>query len=263
LASGQVGQRWVAEHPGAFLLSVQDAFQLGRQTNRLLFGAGLTGASNIQVFQAASGDTRTASAARLSAPARALHLAILRAFADTGRPPSPSELDQHRRALGVDADAAMAELVADDTVVLDRNGAVVAAYPFSATPTLHHVEVHSGATVYAMCAVDALGMSAMLARPVTIAAREPDTGLQVLVRVDGEQATFEPATTVVYAGTTGDWCCGPAAQQRCGTINFFTTTQAASAWAARHTEVTGQILDQQQALAWGIQEFAGLLAPHR
>jgi hypothetical protein len=34
----------------------------------------------------------------------------------------------------------------------------------------------------------------------------------------GEQASFEPATAVVYAGTTGDWCCGPAAQQRCGTI---------------------------------------------
>ncbi len=120
----------------------------------------------------------------------------------------------------------MAELVAGDAVVLGHDGAVVAAYPFSATPTLHRVAVDGGPRVYAMCAVDALGMSAMLARPVTIAAREPDTDLQIRVRVDGEQATFEPPTTVVYAGTTGKGCCGRAAQQRCGTINFFTTAYA-------------------------------------
>ena len=211
------------------------------------------------VPQAASADTRAARATRLTPPARALHLAILRAIADTGRPPSPTELDQHARTRGLDA-RAMAELVAGDAVVLDGDGAVQAAYPFSATPTRHLVDVRGGPRVYPMCAVDALGMSAMLARPVTIAAREPDTDQQVLVGVDGERATFEPATAVVYAGTTGDWCCGPAAQQRCGSINFFTTAQAARAWAARHPEVTGQVLEQQQALAWGVREFAGLLA---
>jgi hypothetical protein len=216
----------------------------------------------LDVLQATSGDTRTAHATRLTAATRTLHQVILRGFADTGRPPSPAELDRTAHTLGVDAVAAMAELVAGDAVVLDHDGAILAAYPFSATPTLHRVAVRGGPTVDAMCAVDALGMSAMLARPVTITACEPDTDRQVLitVRVDGEQATFAPATTVVHAGTTGDWCCGPAAQQRCGTINFFTTPETAGAWAARHPEVTGQILDQQQALAWGVREFAGLLA---
>ena len=215
----------------------------------------------LDVLQATSGATRTAHATRLTPAARALHLVILRGFADTGRPPSSADFDRTAHTLGVDAAVAMAELVAGDAVVLDRDGAVLVAYPFSATPTLHRVAVRGGPRVHAMCAVDALGMSAMLARPVTITAGEPDTDRQVLitVRVDGEQATFAPATTVVYAGTTGDWCCGPAAGQRCGTINFFTTTQAAEAWAARHPQVTGQILDQRQALAWGVREFAGLL----
>jgi Alkylmercury lyase len=212
------------------------------------------------VLQAAGRDTRTACATRLTPPGRALHLAILHAFADTGRPPAPADLDQHAHTLGLDATTAMAELVACDAVVLDGDGAVLAAYPFSATPTLHLVDIQGGPTVYAMCAVDALGMSAMLARPVTITTREPDNDWKIRVRVDGERASFEPATTVVYAGTTGDWCCGPAAEQRCGTINFFTTAQAASAWAARHPKVTGQVLDQQQALAWGVREFAGLLS---
>lgn len=84
--------------------------------------------------------------------------------------------------------------------------------------------------------------------------------LPMMVLAGGLGLTFEPATTVVYAGTTGDWCCGPAAQQRCGTINFFTSAHAAEAWAAHHPEVTGQVVAQQQALAWGVREFAGLLA---
>lgn len=36
-----------------------------------------------------------------------------------------------------------------------------------------------GPTAYAMCAIDTLGMSAMLGRPVTITAAEPDTGIDV------------------------------------------------------------------------------------
>lgn len=249
----------------------------------------------------ASGATRSAAATRLSPAARALHLAILHAFAATGRPPAPDTLERQARTpdaparrphddpvggpaggrgptphgqsgaapgpgtddvtevVPLDTSAAMAELLAADAVVLDDTGAIVAAYPFSATPTLHRVEISGGPTVFAMCAVDALGMSAMLARPVAITAREPDSDRQVRVEVDGGTAAFQPATAVVFAGTTGDWCCGPAAVRRCGTINFFTTAQAAESWAARHPEVSGQVIDQQQALAWGVREFAGLL----
>lgn len=34
-ASEDTGRKWMADHPGAFLLSVDDAFELGRITNRL------------------------------------------------------------------------------------------------------------------------------------------------------------------------------------------------------------------------------------
>lgn len=37
-ASEQSALRWTAEHPGTFLLSVDEAFELGRLTNRLRWG---------------------------------------------------------------------------------------------------------------------------------------------------------------------------------------------------------------------------------
>lgn len=38
-ASRRSGQRWVEDHPGTFLLSVDEAFELGRLTNGLRWGA--------------------------------------------------------------------------------------------------------------------------------------------------------------------------------------------------------------------------------
>jgi alkylmercury lyase len=42
-ASFEAGATWTAEHPGTFLLSVDDAYRLGQLTNQAIFGAALTG----------------------------------------------------------------------------------------------------------------------------------------------------------------------------------------------------------------------------
>jgi alkylmercury lyase len=43
-ASREAGETWTAEHPGTFLLPLDDAFELGRRVNALNFPAGLGGA---------------------------------------------------------------------------------------------------------------------------------------------------------------------------------------------------------------------------
>lgn len=40
-ASWETGEQWTAEHEGTFLISVDDAYELGRRTNRTQFGAAL------------------------------------------------------------------------------------------------------------------------------------------------------------------------------------------------------------------------------
>jgi hypothetical protein len=109
-----------------------------------------------------------------------------------------------------------------------------------------------------MCAIDALGMSAMLGRPVTITAGEPDTGRIITVHADGSRARWHPRTAVVFAGSAGD-VCRPSAERSCGYINFFTGRRAARAWARRHPEVTGTLLTREGALGIGVTEFGNLL----
>src|SRR5882757_6302815 len=170
----------------------------------------------------ATASKRTA-AAHLSPPARHVHRAILTEFARNGQAPTQADLaDAH----GIDLAGTLAELTAADLIVIDDEGDLRGAYPFSATPTPHRVTIADGPTVHAMCAIDALGISAMLGRQVTITSDEPGTGHIVIVHVDGDQADWTPSTTVVVAATTDD-CCVPSAQRTCPHINFFTTPTAA------------------------------------
>jgi hypothetical protein len=187
-----------------------------------------------------------------------VHLAVLAAFIATGQPPPPSELDRLARAYGADPGAVLAELAASDVLALTADGDIRAAYPFSPAPTPIVVGWAGGPQAYAMCAIDALGMSAMLGRPVTITAAEPGTGRAVTVAVDRDRARWMPRSAVVFAGTTGEPGC-PAADRNCGYINFFTTARAARAWARRHPEVTGTLMRRDGALHCGITEFGALL----
>jgi Alkylmercury lyase len=126
-------------------------------------------------------------------------------------------------------------------------------------PTPIRVSWNGGPEVYAMCAIDALGMSAMLGRPVAITAAEPGTGRAITVAVDRDRARWAPGTAVVFAGDAGDPGCPPA-DRCCGYISFFTTGRAARA-RDRHPEVTGTVLRRDGALCIGITTFGALLQP--
>lgn len=209
---------------------------------------------------------KAAMAARLSPGVRRLHLAVLGEFVETGQPHVRADLDGLAVALGGDPAALVAELAGHDLVAFDGGGEIRAAYPFSPGPTGIRVTWPGGPLTYAMCAVDGLGMSAMLDRPVTITAAEPGTGRVLTVEVTGDRARWDPGDTVVFAGMErgdgpGYGGCVAAVDRACGQINFFTSRQAAQAWAAPRPQVTGAVLDQAGALAWGVASFGRLIRP--
>ena len=198
------------------------------------------------------------AARRLSDPALHVHHAVLAAFTDAGRPPSAAELDVLARRHGGDPDRVREELAEADLLAFTGHGEIRAAYPFSPVPTAIQVSWDHQAPAYAMCAIDALGMSAMLGRPVTITAAEPDTGKGITVAVDGDRARWAPRSAIVFAGETAEAGC-LAADRCCGYINFFTRRRAARAWARRHPSVSGTILRRDGALRIGIDQFGTLL----
>jgi hypothetical protein len=200
------------------------------------------------------------AAVQLTGAARRVHRAVLAVFAATGQPPSAAEIEHLIRAGDGDPSQVRAELTGADLLAFTADGQIRAAYPFSPAPTPIRVSWDGGLDAYAMCAIDALGMSAMLGRPVTITASEPGTGRAIAVTVDADQAQWTPRTAVVFAGAAGEPGC-PAVDRCCGYISFFTTARAARAWAGRHPEITGTVLRRDGALRIGIDQFGTLLQP--
>jgi hypothetical protein len=188
---------------------------------------------------------------------RPVHQAVLRSFVHTGAAADLPSLAGH--AAPFDVAQVLAELADGDFLCLDPGGQITAAYPFSAVPTRHRVQITGEATVFAMCAIDALGISAMTGLPVVIESADPSTDAPVTVHVDQAASTWDPDTAVVYVGRPGGQCAGPSASVCCGYMNFFANRAAASAWEASHPEITGGILSQARALQVGIGIFGQLL----
>ena len=181
----------------------------------------------------------------------------MRSFTQTGTAPGLRALARY--AAPFDVVQVLAELAERDFLYLDDDGQIAAAYPFSAAPTPHRVQIAGAASVFAMCAIDALGVSAMTGRPVLIESADPSTGQPVTVHVDQAASTWDPPAAVVYAGRTGCESDGSSASVCCGTISFFATEANAAAWAACHPNVAGGILCQASALQVGINIFGHLL----
>lgn len=242
--------------------------------------------------------------ARLSPAAYQFYCAVLLTFVRCGKAPEPATVRRFAARLGVPFQATLSSMAAQDLVQRDSaTGRIRAAYPFSGVPTAHRVTLfadHGGAPsdlngrsvngdihdiqVFAMCALDALGIPLMLGRAAEIVSQDAISGEPIRVEICPTadltrdpahpnrllplhqwSATWEPADAVVYARPeeheaehdTGKCI---AAGSCCPVTNFFACRANAGAWASQHqTAGDGIVLAQQEALARAYALFAGVL----
>jgi Alkylmercury lyase len=110
---------------------------------------------------------------------RSLHQAVLRHFLTNGEPPDRGWMQQQARAFGLDPGSAIRQLTAADLVRVGGDGVALVAYPFSGVPSGHRVQLAGGPAVWAMGAIDALGIPRMADRDATIIATDACTGDEV------------------------------------------------------------------------------------
>lgn len=223
--------------------------------------------SRFRQYLAESGPAMAGRSQRLALPLRALHRQILQHFAGGGDAPAPGEFAGWAASAGVDAAEALAGLVTADLAEADPDaGRILGAYPFSAGPRGHQVAIAGGPDVQAYCALDALGIPAMVGRDADITSRDPGTGAGIRVQVSAGHATWTPAGAVVTfpAGESALLVTGgneePAAQACCPTVNFHASAADADAYQRAHG-LDLEILTIPQALRFGSAVFGQLLAP--
>jgi Alkylmercury lyase len=201
--------------------------------------------------------------AGLPGPLQDLHRALLGAFLTGAGPPDQAMVGRLAAELELEPRAALAALAAADLVHTDpAAGRIRVAYPFSGTPTRHRVELADGPVVYAMCALDALGIPQMTRRSGKIRSADPGSGQPITVGADGQGWLWQPATTVVLAGTTtAGHACGSVADCCCPHINFHTASQDADAYRRAYPGMATELLSQAEATETARRIFAGLLHP--
>jgi hypothetical protein len=203
--------------------------------------------------------------ATLPGPLQAFHRALLGAFLTEAGPPDLAAVGRLAAERQLDPQAALAALAAADLVHADpATGRVRVAYPFSGPPTPHRVELAEGPPVYAMCALDALGIPQMTRRNGRISSADPTSGQPITVTVDDQGWQWQPTTTttVVLAGTTtmGD-ACGSVADCCCPYINVHANPHDADAYRQAHPAMAAELLSQAAAVEAARRIFGGLLHP--
>ena len=112
--------------------------------------------------------------------------------------------------------------------------------------------------VYAMCALDALGMPFMLDTDGIIYSSCQQCSKELSIRVTKRAiSAVVPDDIVVVCATVPANCC--AATDQCPYINFFCGAEHARLWQREHPQLTAQLLSLPEALEAGRAVFANLL----
>jgi len=188
----------------------------------------------------------------------AVRKAILRAFARDGK---ASRVEMLAQALGLplaSVCAACRTLAASDLIRWqDETTHIVSAYPFSGVPTAHQVRLGGHATLYAMCAIDALGIPCMLAQEARIRSACFFCHTPVTVAIDGGLLhRADPSTIVVWSSEREGSC---VAEVRCPLMHFFCHEGHLQAWRVTAPHERGTSLSLADALEVGQAAFGALL----
>lgn len=136
----------------------------------------------------------------------------------------------------------------DKNVVVVENGALVSIYPISLLPTNQLVYTKKSATpVYAMCAIDAIGVHYTIHEPITIKSEDALTHVPIHLAVKNGQIInqSDQGVFVLYKDVTQKENCHV---ECCPYIHFFTRHQHIKAYLEQ-VQFTGpyQILNLDEA----------------
>jgi hypothetical protein len=146
-------------------------------------------------------------AARRQARQRPLVQLILWTFLRRGGPiPITDIVARSPDARAEAVHEALMALDAEDLVRV-RAGQVDMAYPFSAAPTPFRVRLSTGSERYACCATDALGIAAMIGKPIEITSACHHCGEPLTFAATPQEVGSSAEGVMVWFGRRGDEAC--------------------------------------------------------
>lgn len=119
---------------------------------------------------------------------------LLEKLIDLNRPLYPNEIAS-KDCSSLNVASILKKLREKGLLASQEDGAITGVYPLSALPTRHTVQLQNGRSVYAMCAIDALGMAYEFGQDISIASSCRRCGTKIsLTSENGDFTKIQPPT---------------------------------------------------------------------
>jgi len=191
----------------------------------------------------------------LSTAETELHRAILHSFITQGRPLNRIEISNMWG--GSDCDVLLAHLRDKDLLVLDKQGSISGAYPFTTENTPHCLKVN-GHRVHAMCALDALAVSPLFGLEVQIDSRCAVSHAAIHIHQRDQELLEVTPSNDLLLGIHWQQTSGCAAHSLCREMVFLENLEAAMTWQGLAPE-TRELYELQEAVKLAADFFKPLL----
>jgi len=170
-----------------------------------------------------------------------------------GRIPSIEEIKRSFfRLIDKNVDLILNKLHNLDVIHMNNNRTMIeAAYPFSGLITSHLIKFknESYKDIYAMCAVDALGICFMLDCNISINSRCVHCNEEVKIEIENKEIKYlKPESVVIWFDMEYRRCCSTSI---CKYTNFFSSLQHFTEWQKDTIKRKGYLLQVQEAFYLG------------
>jgi hypothetical protein len=148
------------------------------------------------------------------------------------RSPTIGELQSALKRLAEEITPVLDELEKKDVLIRKKGTQeIVRIYPLSLIPTEHKIVLEDGTQLFAMCAVDALGIPLMFNRDVKIVSRCEKCKQEITIEIKDEEIAFISNPNLRICSPQSQTY--PAAETCCPLVNFFCSREHADSWIAQ------------------------------
>jgi len=132
-------------------------------------------------------------------------------------------------------------------ILLRKKGTqeIISVYPISLTPTEHQIILENKKKLFAMCAVDALGMPVMFNRKAKVVSQCEKCKREIAIEIRNDEIAWISHPKVMI------WSPGrqiaPAAETCCPMVNFFCSKEHLQEWTKENPGLIGKISEIEQA----------------
>jgi len=158
-----------------------------------------------------------------------------------GRSPTIEELQLSLKKSNDEIIRALDELEKKGDFLLRKRGTqeIVSIYPLSLKTTEHQIILEDGTKLFAMCAVDALGMPIMFNKNVKIVSQCEQCKQRITIEIkNGEIASLSHPSLMICSPKSQVY---PAAETTCPLVNFFCSKKCADKWITKNPRIINNI----------------------